>query len=225
MKKLIFYACGLFICFTVYSASFAQKVYSPGFLVRLSGDTVQGFFNLQPGKNYCRELIFRESPSSPAQTYRPADIRSYFVSNFGYYVSEAISYHKSNKEAHRILEQARQNNEDSSQVIIKDTVFLALKVSGIASLYIYFDSNANPYYFIKKNEGDLMELYESVKYSEWRYGGLSKAGIRMDKKYLGILHLIFNDCPDLRAKIDLTGFTEGELTKITRKYNKCRQPD
>ncbi|HLF32817.1 MAG TPA: hypothetical protein VI583_01190 [Cyclobacteriaceae bacterium] len=201
----------------------AQPGYLPGYIVSQSGDTIRGFIKRQTGKLYSQKVVFKESKSAEDVTYAPGDIKSYYILAGELFISEDITYQKVNRDPNLILDESRQNV--SNPETVKTTAFLTVRVLGPASLYIYYDDNANPYFFIRKYGDKLYELNQLLKYYRQETNGVVNEGYRIEKNYIGILNFLFNDCPEISKIIEETELVDYELVRLTTAYNKCVSPN
>jgi hypothetical protein len=125
------------------------------------------------------------------------EIKAYGIESREVYEAASITYRKIHKEADKILDEIKANLDEDKPEIITVTAFLNILVDSYASLYLFIDEDSYIHYFMKKEEGPLYELYQLKKYATWSYGSLGRRGYRIDKKYLGILQMLFYECPEI----------------------------
>jgi hypothetical protein len=200
MKKLFLITGFLIASFTLFS----QADYKPGYIITNDNDTLRGYINIKSNEVNSQRCEFKQSNENEKKIYTPGEIKGYRIEGMKYYISKEVKM-------------------DSVSKII----YLEYLVDGIADLY-YLKDGDRSLYFIEKN-GELYTLTseeEIVHYTpqsiteERKRGGKAVEYTRQSNKYIGMLNIAFNDCPELKTKINSTGFSYGPLIKITKEYHK-----
>ena len=77
MRKLILLLLFLFNTFFIYGQSEKQKIFTTGYIVNISGDTVYGKLAILSPEESCKRLEFKNSLSETVQTFYPKEIIVY----------------------------------------------------------------------------------------------------------------------------------------------------
>lgn len=177
---------------------FAQS-YRPGFIVKASGDTIQGLVKYRESKRKYKTCIFKTTESSTPQEYNPTDIIAYGITNDALFESRNIV------------------NDEGVEI----STFLEVLIHGKLSLYEHQDM-----FFLKKEKGKLTRI--AAETNDPGIGGIV-GEIRTtttSTKHLVLLNTLTNDCPvpqELLAKV-LKKITAPNIMAIVEAYNNCSEP-
>jgi hypothetical protein len=172
-------------------ASFSQSGYQPGFIVSVSGDTTHGFIENKSLQSMGSYCLFKKTENSEFIKYTADELNSFEFTDGKYYKSKQI----------RTAGQLQKR-------------FLEYLVHGIADLYYFKDAEA-AHFFIQKGNDSLVELKNTqvVKTVDDQQHVVQK------KEYIGMLHLIFSDVPQLQNQINASSFDHKSLVRLTKKYH------
>lgn len=93
-----------------------------------------------------------------------------------------------------------------------DTAFYEILLSGVVTLRKYKET-----FYVQKNNEPQYELKSTVK--ELKIDG--KRYQQKMKEYMGILNMLFFDCPEIKSSMKNVVANQRSLTDITRRYNAC----
>ncbi len=178
----------------------AQNDFASGYIIEVSGDTVQGWINQKDYLTSFRECTFKSSPDASTVKYGPTDIRAYHFDKGKMFVSKKVLFHG-----------------DSTDL------FLECLLDGIADIY-FLKENGGPHYFVEKAGFGLQELLVEEKKVTQEVENVE--GI-MEKKdflvkhdrYKGVLQAAFVDDRPLYNKINQTPLTPRGLIRISKNYH------
>ncbi len=112
-------------------------------------------------------------------------------------------------------------------------MFLEWLIKGKLNIFLYGDSVGHAHYFTQKEGDTLIELHNTQRVlnqedldkrtdnSNYKYRETSISGPYLfnRKEYIGELSYILRDCPELAPAIKNTGFDNGSLIKLAKKYH------
>jgi len=182
----------LFILQILTSAS-GQTDFRPGYVITNEMDTLHGFIDYRGDTRNCKVCVFKSGLQSEPVYYLPGKIFAYRFTGSKYYISKELK-------------------KDS----VSTPVFVEFLVDGIMDLFYYVDDK-RPYYLIEDTNHTIYEL-DIVKRKSFEDDG-AKVIIHSYKKYIGILRMIFKDCPQLYQEIDKASLTHKSLSGVTKKYH------
>jgi hypothetical protein len=197
MKFIRFFLI-LFTC-----SAFAQDNFVQGEVVINNGDTLKGEINYQDWKVTPEKIEFKSG--GILRVFRVSDVKSFKVKG-DRFISEKIKLDVT------VQKLQRMNRTDKPRFTEKK-VFLNVLEEGDVSLYEYYDSR--PHYFAKKGN-DLIELTNRAYLDD-------DNNLITNKKYLGQLSLLLNECSSVRISENLS-YKRKELSKLIGKYNTCINP-
>jgi hypothetical protein len=181
---------------------YGQWDYKPGYIITNSNDTIRGFVDLKANNINCRRCGFSTNEASDPKIYLHNDIKEYRIENTKYYVSREVVINS-----------------------IPEHLFLEYLVDGIVDLY-YLAQIDYDYYFLEKN-GQMYLLSNEKKVINYslqsitaaRKFGSGEKFVQSSNRYIGMLSIAFNDCPDLKAHINNMDFDYKQFIKITKDYH------
>jgi hypothetical protein len=191
---------------------FSQDNYQPGFIVQLSGDTLNGFIDYRNWGNNPDKIEFRQSTKGPVTVYRPLSIREFGVAG-EIYLSAIIETETS---------PSALNNLDVTPElkIITDTAFIMVLIRGNKSLLSFRSNSVKDNFYIEENGN--YTLLRQKKY-------LSKAGNKTvvveNKKYIGQLRLYLTGCGDMDSRAVKLEYINQSLTRYFNAYYDCIKGD
>ena len=169
----------------------AQKDFRPGYIITNEYDTIHGLIDYRGDIRNSKECAFKKGPDASLEIFFPFDIKGYRFSGSKFYISKMIPV-KDGKKA----------------------VFVEYLVDGIVKLYYYRDVNMD-HYFIEKEDGKLYELTNDTKILQTQNGSY----IQESKKYIGIMKMVFKDCPSIYPEINKAEFNDKSFIKIAVDYH------
>ncbi len=183
----------------------AQSNYSQGYnnqqgyIVTNANDTIYG--SIKDRNDLKTEVSFRQLGQRDFLTYSPDDITCFSIENKSIYKSCNVQL-------------------DS---LGSEKIFMEVLVQGYMSLYycrdgFYLIEKGLEQYFLSKKADQIKEV-EDESEKEVR------TVIIEDKRYLGIIRSITNDCPGLSLKLETLTFSPSDISRIVRNYNKCKDTE
>ena len=189
LKKLILL---LLTAFMAIGAN-AQANFSPGYIIDLQGDTIQGLIDDAGEVENMKMCHFKASEDSETLDYLPGAIASYRFAGSKFYETKSVTI-------------------DGRDYL----VFAECLVKGKASLY-YVRSEDFERYFMEKENSAIVPLTNEKK--ELVIDG-NKTTVQ-SKSYIRMLKATFSDCYEIQASIDNVTLSHRSLKNITCKYNDC----
>jgi hypothetical protein len=169
----------------------SQSNYKNGFIIDNKGDTVYGLIKNLSLIGISQKCWFRKSEKSEAVCYTPYNIKAFSYINGKYFVSKLIKVGKD----------------------IQPT-FLEYLISGKANLFYRKDEKGDHYYLQNENDSiyellnSEVEIYkDDVKYVHYK------------NEYIGMIKIIFKDCPEIRTEINKSEFSHESLINLTKDYH------
>lgn len=169
----------------------AQTNFLPGYVITLENDTLHGLIDYRSEIRNARRCDFREKATDPVREFLPEEIKAFRFTDSKCYVSKWVTI-------------------DS----LRTPVFLECLVDGIYDLF-FLNDGMSSHYFIANQEGQMTELTNKVSYirkSDREYA-------LQQKKYIGILKVVFADCRQLDPMINSAKLEDRSLIAITSKYH------
>jgi|GEM_PF-5056769 len=210
MKKLFIFI-GLFICFSI--SAFSQAGFIPGFVVTHEKDTLYGkvaYVDMAMLRKGCQ--FIQEGESVPVK-YSPADLNGFGFTGDMFLVSKDVSVYTP---AH--VRRSPSGDIQVPESTIEEKVFLEVLVEGAANLYKY-----NQQVFYAEKGEDLYQLYSEEREVDARnVPRMGQIFTKELKRYVGVLHIVMNDCPGMGGQINAVNLAEEPLARLFIDYSKCR---
>jgi hypothetical protein len=148
------------ILFFVYSATYAQTNYHPGYIVKNSGDTIKGYINYHEWTKSPRTIDFKTSvDEKKVFQFSPVDVKAFVITGMENFVSYT-GYISANKT--RFPDYPQQL--DTSKVL--DTVFLQQMATGKNATLYYNSDELKTHFFIAETGKKPVELKYYLYYNE-----------------------------------------------------------
>ena len=202
-SKLTFFVFFVFAFNNIYGRS----EYLPGYIIKLPGDTVQGFIKYRNWSETPTKIFFKQQLESDLiKEYTCADLYGFKVAN-EIYVRAIVK-----------IDESKLNADDldlnSDMKFITDTVFLEAMIQGLKSLYYYGNKSIKAQFYIKQDS-----TYELLIYKKY----LNEQGTRYteNKRYINQLALYLNDCPDIKENFTNISYTKQSLEKLFMQFYNC----
>lgn len=216
LRKIIFVA----LCTLVTLTSLGQENQIKGYIIQLSGDTLNGFIDYRNWDKNPSVLSFKVNQNDVYQKYTPTDIAGYGVDN-EIYKSAAVETEISSDNESSLT-------NDSEVNITKVTVFLQELLRGEKGLY-YFVNQVGKNQFYIYHDG----LYELLVYKRYNTNKsvesktVMQYNILKNRRYIGQLMNYMQDCndPKLTSYINNSSYTSTDLKAIFKKYLACKGTD
>lgn len=203
MKKIYLFTTAVLLCATGFGAN-AQGSFRPGYIVRLSGDTLRGQVGYHNARYNATRCEFMPAPGSPVERFGPAELRGYGVGR---------------EEAYRALPVPQRDS--AGQARPSRLLFVEVMTNGSpANLYRYQGGEGTRYYLQKSPTAPLRELL--VKQQEVEDGG--RRYVQEIPVFRGVLTEEFSECPAIALSLARVAFRLPDLTQVVQRYNACRQP-
>jgi len=206
---LLFFLC----CST---ALFAQNKMQPVSITDNNNQTKEGFAKLTNNIKLCAGVFYSPvmtSKASALQHLTAKDVKMVHFTEFNrkFYTKEVFKIYKTEEQLYRI---------DSTKT---DTVLLELLVgTKDTKLFAYQTKQGKKRFFIEHPKTGFLELKEKVT-------TIKKDGVsykHRNKKFVGILKLIFTNCPTLnKLYFSKVSLAPRSLAKVFLDYNKCTPID
>lgn len=200
--------------------SMAQKNFVEGYIVELTGDTIQGKIDYRNWHRTPETIRFMRNGSKNTITkLSPLDIASFYV-NDEYYIAKILTLDRTAFANNELMVNMLTYSRD--RVIQKDTVFLNVLVRGKLDLYFLHDDNDKPHYFVDNEFIEFDELILHQYLSDVIKFARVKTIIQRIERYKGQLTYYFKDCPELIQKAQKLKFNRKDITNIIYEYNDCK---
>lgn len=215
LRKIIIVA----FCTLVTLTSLGKENQVKGYIIQLSGDTLNGFIDYGNWDKNPSLLSFKVKENDVYQKFTPTDIAGYGVNNEIYKSATIETEISSDKESSL--------TKDSEVSIIKVTVFLQELLKGEKGLYYFFNQVGKNQFYIYHNG-----MYELLVYKRYYTAPTDKKTvmqyeIKKNRRYIGQLLNYMQDCNDvaLKSYISNSTYTLNELKTIFKKYYACKGID
>ena len=209
MKPISLFFKSMLIIYLVFAfkSIYAKSEYLPGYIIKLSGDTVKGFIEYRNWSVTPTKIIFKQQLESEIiNEYTSADLN-------GFKVAEEIYVRAIVK-----IDESKLNADDldlnSKLVLITDTVFLETMVQGPKGLFYYGTNSAKAQFYIKQDS-----IYELLIYKKYKKG--QSSNYIENKRYLNQLAVYLNDCPDIQKNLRNVTYTKQGLEKLFMQFYNC----
>jgi hypothetical protein len=216
MKKVFFFFT-LLVNLVLNAVS--QENFVPGRILTLNHDTLKGLLDyrdweLNPGKIRYKDTL------GEVKTFRPQDIRAFWISKDVVYLSKHLAMDVSN---YRLEDLAR----NASVRMVRDTaVFVRLIVSGQMNLYFLRDAKDKDHYWFQNKNDSIYEMRITRRMvSTEGMAHQTDLAVATLNLYQIILPGVVADCPSVSEKAKTVEFSMQAFTKIAVKYNECISGD
>ncbi|PKG41270.1 hypothetical protein [Psychroflexus sp. MES1-P1E] len=213
MKTLTKFTMALILTL-VFSLSYSQQNYLPGYIIKKNKDTINGIIDFRDWDKTPNEIKFKSSNTNNPIVFNPLDIIEFGVEDQIY--SGGIVETEVTKLSTNELKTYEQLN------IKVDTTFLQVLIRGDKELFYYKNKDSRENYYIKRD--GKFDLLVHKKYLQ-KQGTTGKSVIIENNRYLGQLTLYLKDCNTISSKLKNTTYTEGSLFRLFRHYNECTSLD
>lgn len=208
MKKWLLSSTLLFLlCYT--QLSYAQKSYYPGSIIKVDGQTIEGFIEVRNWNNTPSEVRFKKKLSEERQVYPASQVQSFQVNDYVFEGAE-VEIETSPSGLGDL------DMNDTLHIDVRQT-FLQKVLGGNISLFYHRNKMGKENFYLKK--GERFVLLRSKKYASNNKEG--KKTIRENRTYLGQLSEYFSDCPSIQASLAQVIYTKQSLTQLIESYHSC----
>ena len=192
--------------------AFAQENYLPGYIVTLSGDTIQGSIDYRNWEYNPDNIRFRPVNGKEILTYGPLDIQAFSVHDEHYIgaiaLVDAANFNLSKLPA------------SSEPILQTDTIFLQAIILGPKSLYHLKRRKGEEHFYIGQPTG-----FELLVYKKYFKTSGGRAGVAENRRYLGQLAVYLQDCPSIQAQLERVKYDKKSLKKLLSYYYACTQSE
>ncbi|HAS43766.1 MAG TPA: hypothetical protein DCS93_25010 [Microscillaceae bacterium] len=201
----IFTAFPFLIFLLIFSVhhTFGQQ-YSPGYIIKVNGDTLRGFVNYKAGQISSNQVKFKTELSQEAQTYRVRGITGFKLKDDIYLTAKVK------------IDTTKNPNKltyDSKYYFADYRVFLQVLTLGPKSLFYYKGPFGIKHFYIQKGNE-----YELLLYKKYLKG---ERVITEDNRYKGQLLLYLSTCSSIKYNIENIVYGKRSLTKLFKRYYDC----
>ena len=172
----------------------AQNKYLQGYIVKASGDTVNGYIKEDMNSHLCEQLSFKSREADNATTFTAKDIRAF---GFDGTIFRALNYF---------------DEVDS----VQKQQFGKVLVEGYYSLYELYFGVGDHYFYVTSQQGKNFFLYDDRL-------GINVEGTRKGN-YRNHLYFIGQSCPNAMNTVETMTFSEKDVAMFVQKANNCIQP-
>jgi hypothetical protein len=194
----------IIICSAILSVSLQLAVSQgyntkSGYIVALNNDTVRGLF--MDRQNLKESIYFSAADKKDFKEFKPEGILSFSFSDGRIYRPVT----------------------DPSDSLATQKYFMQLLVEGRITLY-HID---NEYFVASKSDINYLidKKPDVIKRIEDEQTGGVRTIVLEDKKYIGTIRVLVQDCPSVFKKIDNLSYDVKSITRIVGDYNKTMDPD
>lgn len=210
---------GVILITFIFHIANGQVKFKQGYVIKQSGDTLQGFIDNRNWGGNPDKISFKENLNGENIYYTPLDIRGFSVLD-EIYESAIIET--------EISPTNMQNLEFGSELNLKvDTAFLQAMIIGRKSLYFYLNNYGNSQFYIKTDSTFEFLAYkkyiESVVVENRALHKSKTIKTFENKKYLAQLMLYLDDCPNIESRIENVKYSKMSLESLFHFYYNCTQ--
>jgi hypothetical protein len=185
----------LILGFFLTNISYSQEIYTPGYVINNSHDTLYGYIYHTNLKRSPEEIRFKTIINSEPVTYKPDEISEFRTKNEFFVSGDVI-------------------RETTNETKV-DKIFLQILFNGKKNLYSYTDSEGKSSYYIKDRKGfELLINGKSFQSHNHKQDGVAK------KNYTEQLSLYLNECSSKRLHLRSTQYNKESLLNLFQYYNK-----
>lgn len=210
----------LIIFFTVIGVSVSgqNKKYDNAFVVSLSGDTISGQIQMKNKVSLCQGIKFKGNDTDSTITFNPFDISSFcFTDKNKFYKS--LTFKNNSKEL----------IPGFGELLFDDEIKLykfyqrSYEVNGIKynnDIAYVIETDSMNYNLLQIRS--VKEKKEGVFYDDQKFDN-SRSFNLVVKEYLGMLSVVFKDCPKISEAIYKVNFNDQEIIEIVKTYIECKR--
>lgn len=183
----------------------AQENYVSGYVLKLNGDTLNGFVDYRNWAKNPNVIRFKSGTANDIREFKPLDIIGFGIMD-EIYKSAVVKVDDSSKNG--II-------SDSPIFTFRtDTVFLQTLYQGAKSLYFYKDRNDQDNFYIYNNA-----VYELLEYKLYIKKALDQHEFLTDnKRYVGQLLVYLQDCASIELKLKKIEYTDKSIQNLFDYY-------
>lgn len=188
----------------------AQKDFVPGYVIRTTGDTIQGTIDDQNWDINPTHITFKGNDGKIESLSR-RDIREFCIKGrvMEIYRTRILDLDKGPYELKDL-------QSYPTPLISRDTVFATLYETGTVALYFLRDETSRYHFLIEKNDTGILDL------GIQRF--LRSTKMVSNDLYKNQLNRLMSDCPGVITKLSDLEFNEKDLRGIVNYYNGCVKP-
>lgn len=205
--------CSFLFMFASLTNVYSQKNFVSGYIVDLTGDTINGLIDYQNWTSNPTNVKFKQVNDSEIILYTPEKILE-FGAGDDIYISRKVKIENSPNEKYQL-------DERPELSIIERNVFLKTLVKGEKSIYLFNDKDIKENFYIDTDSGLSLLIYKrylnkvifntyQLKYYKYE-----------NNSYKNILNRYLNDCSSIDTKINKSSYNQSELLDIFKTYYLC----
>lgn len=198
-------------CIFILSISFSQE-YTPGTIQLKNGNLLEGSIKDKDWLKNPDEILFK-NPNGNIGRLTPTDILGFTTSKGRKFKSQITTIDKSE---HRNTVISK--NRTSTPILVLDTVFLEVLITGDYSLYKLLDENSKTHFFIEHQDA-FEELIEKKIYSTTNHA------IATIPVFQSQLQAMATGCDNLTKKTSKLSLKEKTIGDFILNLNACRQAE
>lgn len=210
MLRVLLFLTGFFIC----ASQLRAQVFEPGFLVRSSGDTLRGEIENGIWNEPPKFVRFRRSANSPAEDFKPRQLRSFGLTGGQYfrYLALPIDHAAENR-----FEYIHRGNAPDIRI---DSLLAEVLVEGYVSL-LRVGRPSGAHFLVMGPDQPVLDLSAQQYLRQTPSGGWQPTD---GNNYRGLLGLYFAKCPTAFTVIQSAPFTPEGLAAVVQTYNQTCSP-
>lgn len=197
-----------FFLFVSPNFSYGKNTLSPGYVITLDNDTLQGFIDYGKWKMNPKQILFKETIVGKGSCYAPLSISGFRVAG-NVYRSAIVKINQSPYKTSDLT------LSPEPQFII-DTVFLQAIILGEKELFYLKGSKGRERFYIKQGTEYVWLVHK--KYMERKNG---KNIMVANNKYIGQLLLYLQNCRLINPVLSKTSYNCKSLLKAFYHYYDC----
>ena len=180
------------------------QTYSPGYIIKVNGDTTRGFVNYKAGQASSNQVKFKTELSQEAQTYSVRGISGFKLKD-DIYLTAKVKIDTTKNPSKLTY--------DSKYYFADYRVFLQVLTLGPKSLFYYKGPFGIKHFYIQKGNE-----YELLLYKKYLKG---ERVITEDNRYKGQLLLYLSKCSSIKYNIENVEYGKRSLTRLFKRYYDC----
>ena len=213
MNPYLIYLLIAFFSTFFWLPAFSQTDFRPGVVELPSGEKLSGVIGMENNDRTPKVILFKKDATAPEQPFTPVTIKGFSIEGGASYTAQIVTKD--------LLPITRQDAVPAgTEATVKDRVFLKELTTG-ATLSLYVLNEEKVHFYIKKPDGEVVELlYKVFLRGADRQGQIvGTDNVVFHHIFRNQLRIFALEDDGLVSQIDGASYTAKELTKLVNGIN------